>query len=243
MAVLVIEDDVELLDILCFALRRDGHDVIGAHDGEAGLRLFKGNEPQLVLLDLNLPKLSGWEVCKQIRRESTTPVIMLTANASERDVINGLDAGADDYITKPFSPSQLLARVRAVLRRRAEAADQPRQGWQTITAGDLTLDPGWRSAHRGTESVQLTPTEFKLLYELMLHERQVLTHQTLTDRVWGYEGVSDSSLLKGHVRNLRRKLQEHLGSADYIRTVVGVGYTFQRHQSNGVQSQPAMTGV
>src|SRR5262245_22445645 len=130
MSILIVEDDADLLDLLCFAMRREGHDVIAAHDGAVGLRLWEEKDPQLVLLDVDLPKLSGWQVCKQIRSTSSTPVIMLTATSSEADVIKGLELGADDYITKPFSPGQLLARVRAVLRRAKEPADQPRKGWQ-----------------------------------------------------------------------------------------------------------------
>ena len=141
MAILIVEDDPDLLDILVFAVRREGHDVIAAHDGAAGLHLFKTKEPQLVLLDADLPKVNGWEVCKAIRSESNTPIIMLTGAASDTDVVKGLELGADDYVTKPFSPKQLMARIRAVLRRAKESADEPRKGWQVITAGDLKLDP------------------------------------------------------------------------------------------------------
>jgi DNA-binding response OmpR family regulator len=229
MAILIVEDDADLLDILCFALRRGGHDVIAAHDGAAGLQLWKAKDPQLVLLDLDLPKVTGWEVCRQIRSESNTPVIMLTGADSDSDVVRGLELGADDYITKPFSPRQFLARVQAVLRRSKDAVDQPRKGWQAIAAGDLKLDPQWRTVHRGTEAIRMTPIEFKLLYELVLHEGQVLTHQTLTDRVWGYEGVDDASLLKGHIRNMRRKLEVQSSSPLYIHTVAGIGYTFRRN--------------
>jgi DNA-binding response OmpR family regulator len=228
MAILVVEDDVDLLDILCFALRRDGYDVLAARDGAAGLQLFKAKEPQLVLLDITLPKLSGWDVCRTIRDESSTPIIMLTALNSDDDMVRGLQLGADDFITKPFSPRQLLARVQAVLRRAKEDSGQQRRGWQTITAGDLKLDPQWRRVTRGAGEIHLTPIEFKLLYELVLHEGQVLPHQTLTDRVWGYEGVDDASLLKGHIRNMRRKLEDDSSTPQYIHTVAGVGYTFRR---------------
>jgi DNA-binding response OmpR family regulator len=230
MSVLIVEDDGDLLDILCYTIRREGHDVIAAHDGDAGLQLWKTKEPRLVLLDVDLPKISGWEVCKHIRAESATPIIMLTSAHSEADIVKGLDLGADDYITKPFSPRQLVARIRTVLRRAKEAADQPRKGWQLLTAGDLTLDPQWRTVHRRGEPIRLTPIEFKLLYELVLHETQVLTHQILTDRVWGYEGVDDASLLKGHIRNLRRKLEADSSDPVYIHTVSGIGYTFRRSQ-------------
>ncbi len=230
MSILIVEDDSDLLDILCFALRREGHDVIAAHDGAAGLELWKSKDPRLVLLDVELPKMNGWEVCKRIRSEASTPIIMLTGNSTDTDIVKGLELGADDYITKPFSPKQLMARIRAVLRRAKESADQPRKGWQVIAAGDLKLDPQWRTVYRGEEPVRLTPIEFKLLYELVLHEGQVLTHQILTDRVWGYEGVDDASLLKGHIRNLRRKLEADSADPVYIHTVAGIGYTFRRRQ-------------
>lgn len=239
MTILVAEDDVDLLDILCFAIRRAGHDVVAARDGAAALELFRRKEPRLVLLDVQMPRMDGWEVCKAIRAESTTPIIMLTARAADEDVVRGLELGADDYICKPFSPTQLLARVQAVLRRTNEAATQPRQGWQTINAGDLRLDPQWRRVTRDGRDIHLTPIEFKLLYELVLHEGQVLPHQTLTDRVWGYEGVDDASLLKGHIRNMRRKLEDSSSAPSYIQTVAGVGYTFRRKEAPPAESRSA----
>ena len=234
MSILIVEDDADLLDILCFTLRREGHEVIAARDGAIGLQLWRQKDPRLVLLDVDLPKVNGWEVCRQIRAESNTPILMLTAARSDADIVRGLDSGADDYITKPFNPRELLARIRAVLRRAKEPADQPRKGWQVITAGDLKLDPQWRSVTIGDRTVRLTGIEFKLLYELVLHEGQVLTHQILTDRVWGYEGVDDGSLLKGHIRNLRRKLDDDSNNPTYIHTVPGIGYTFRRRQPASV---------
>jgi DNA-binding response OmpR family regulator len=226
MAILVVEDDPDLLDILCFALRREGHDVIAARDGETGLEMWKAKEPLLVVLDVDLPKKTGWEVCKEIRKESNTPVVMLTAAGDEADIVRGFGLGADDYVTKPFSHKQLVLRIGAILRRAKQNPDQPRKGWQVMNAGDLRLDPQWRTVYRGDQAIRLTPMEFKLLYELVLHAGQVLPHQILTDRVWGYEGVDDTSLLKGHIRNLRRKLEIDSSSPVYIRTVAGIGYTF-----------------
>lgn len=228
MSILVVQQDADVLDILCFALRRQGHDVIAAHDGAAALQLWQSKEPRLALLDADLPKISGWDVCKRIRSESDTAVILLTDSPSDTAIVRGFEMGADDAVAKPFSPGVLLARVRAVLRRAKESEDQPRKGWQTITAGDLRLDPQWRTVHRHDAPIRLTPIEFKLLYELVLHEGQVLTHQILTDRVWGYEGVDDASLLKGHIRNLRRKLEADSSDPVYLHTVAGIGYTFRR---------------
>jgi DNA-binding response OmpR family regulator len=232
MAILAVEDDADLLDILSYTLRRDGHDVIAARDGATALQLWKFRNPQLILLDVDLPKLDGWQVCEQIRAEASTPIIMLTGMSSPNDVIRGLELGADDYVTKPFSPKELTSRVRAVLRRSKDSPEEPRQGWQVTTAGDLRLDPQWRAVSRGDKAIKLTPMEFKLLYELVLHEGQVLPHQILTDRVWGYEGVDDSSLLKGHIRNLRRKIEPNTSSPIYIHTVAGIGYTFQRREGS-----------
>ena len=233
MAILIVEDDADLLDVLCFLFRREGHDVVAAHDGQTGLTLFESKDPELVILDVELPRLSGWEVLKQIRSQASTPVIMLTASGGDGEVVKGLELGADDYVAKPFSPRQLLARTRAVLRRAKEPEDRPRRGWQTVTAGDLLLDPQWRLVRRGAETIKLTAIEFKLLYELVVHEGQVLTHQRLTDRVWGYEAVDDANLLKGHIRNLRKKLEHDPASPRYLRTVVGVGYSFASFAPNG----------
>lgn len=228
MSILIVDDDADLLDILCFALRRDGHEVLAARDGGAALKLWEQKKPRLVVLDVDLPFVNGWDVCKQIREASTTSVIMLTAASAEGDIVKGLDLGADDYIVKPFSPREFLARVRAALRRPNEVSDLPSREWRTIVAGDLTLDPLWRTVNRDQEAVHLTPIEFKLLYELVLHEGQVLTHQSLVDRVWGFDGVDDASLLKGHVRNIRRKLADESSAPIYIHTIASVGYTFRR---------------
>jgi DNA-binding response OmpR family regulator len=234
MAILTVEDDADLLDILSYTLRRDGHDVIAASDGATALQLWKIRNPQLILLDVDLPKLDGWQICEQIRAESSTPIIMLTGLSSTNDVIRGLELGADDYVTKPFSPKELTSRIRAVLRRSKESREEPRSGWQVTNAGDLRLDPQWRAVSRGDTAIKLTPMEFKLLYELVLHEGQVLPHQILTDRVWGYEGVDDSSLLKGHIRNLRRKIEPNASAPIYIHTVAGIGYTFKRREITAV---------
>jgi two-component system, OmpR family, response regulator RegX3 len=225
MAILVVEDDADLLDILSFMFRREGHDVIAARDGQTGLQLCAAKHPELVLLDVELPKLNGWEVLKQIRATSSTPVIMLTATSDDAAVVKGLELGADDYIGKPFSPRQLMARVRAVLRRNANGETTTREGPRVVTAGDLRLDPQWRTVQRNDAHIKLTAIEFKLLYELVVHEGQVLTHQRLTDRIWGYEAVDDATLLKGHMRNLRRKLEPQEPNR-YLQTVVGVGYSF-----------------
>lgn len=228
MAILIVEDDPDLLAVVSFTLRRDGYEVIEARDGPAGLQLWKAEEPNLVLLDVDSPHANGWDVCKQIRGESATPVIVLTTSHKDVDMVRGFDLGADDYLAKPFSPAVLSSRVRAVLRRSVAAPTQPPRDWGVTTAGDLTLDPQWRSVLRGGQPVRLTPMEFKLLHVLMLHEGQVLTHQALTDRVWGSKGVDAPGLLKSQVSHLRRRLGEDPANPVYILTVAGIGYTFRR---------------
>ena len=215
--------------------------MLAASDGAVGLHLWQTKTPQLVLLDADLPKVSGWELCKRICRESNVPVIMLTGASTEADTMRGLDLGADDYTTKPFSPAVLIARIQAVMRRAKEAAEQPRVGQQPITAGDLTLSPQWRTVTQGDRANHLTGIEFKVLYELVLHEGQVLTHQILTDRVWGYDAVEDASLLKGHIRNLRTKLDDDAAHPTYLHTVAGLGYTFQRREGTTPSTAAAVT--
>lgn len=228
MAIMVVEDDDDVLDLLCFALRRAGHDVLPARDGANALTTFRTRKPKLVLLDVHLPTMDGWEVAKQIRAESNTPIIMLTGAASDDDVVKGFKIGADDYVTKPFSYKQLTARIEAVLNRTQQLAPEPRSGFRKIAAGDLILDPQFHSVQRDGGEIRLTALEFKLLYELVLHEGQVLPHHMLIDRVWGYDGVDDAALIKGHIRNLRRKLRDDAIEPRYIHTISGVGYTFHR---------------
>jgi DNA-binding response OmpR family regulator len=228
MAILVVEDDDDILDLLCFALRRAGHDVLPARDGLNAISTFRTRNPKLVLLDVHLPRMDGWEVARQIRSESNTPIIMLTGAGSDEDVVKGFKIGADDYVTKPFSYKQLTARIEAVLSRAQQTVNEPRSGFRRITAGDLVLDPQFHSVEREGPAVRLTALEFKLLYELVLHEGQVLPHQVLIDRVWGYDGVDDAALIKGHIRNLRRKLSDDATDPRYIHTISGVGYTFRR---------------
>ena len=228
MSILLVDADAEMLDILAYLLRRDGFDVLSAHDGVEALQAWQTRDPQLVLSDSDLPNLSGSELCKRIRSESATPFIFLSAAGGEEAIVRGLDSGADDYITKPFSPGQLLARVRAVLRRSQGRTDVTSKGRETLRVGDLTVDPQFRTVERDGNAVALTPTEFKLLYELLLHEGQVLTHKVLTDRVWGYADVDDTNIVKGQIYNLRRKLERDPANPVYIHTIAGSGYVFRR---------------
>ncbi len=223
MKILVVDDDAQLASIIAFAMKREGWQVLTAADGRAALDAHEREQPDLVLLDINLPKLSGLEVLKRIRAESKTPVILLTVRADDEDVVHGLDLGADDYIAKPFSPKTLLARVRAVLRR---AQSVPATG--DLSTIDWKLDPDRQQVTRADQPpVHLTPLEFRLLQYLMVHRGQVLESDALVQHVWGYEETGDRILLKQLVRRLRVKIEADPANPVYIETVPNIGYSFQ----------------
>jgi len=220
MKALIVDDDLALADVLGFTMRRAGYDVVLAHDGQAALEAWRKEEPDLIILDLNLPKLDGLRVCQQIRREADTPVIILSVRGEEDDVVQGLELGADDYVVKPFSPRQLIARAEAVLRR----AKTPPLSPAPLTAGDLTLDPARGLVQRGEDSTaQLTRQECRLLEVLLLNRAQVLPAETLIDAVWG-SGGGDRAMLKQLVYRLRRKLEQDPSNPVYVKRVSGVGY-------------------
>jgi len=230
MKALVVDDDRVLADLVAFALRREGFDVIQAHDGEAALRRWTEEQPDLVVLDVNLPKLDGFAVCRRIRSQADTPsggaqtaIIMLTVRSEEDDLVRGLEMGADDYIAKPFSPRQLVARAQAVLRRTGRAlAPSLRQ------AGQLTLDPSRREVrvaqlHDEGNPVALTPLECRLLDYLMANAGRVLTTESIIDHVWGPEG-GDRDMVRQLIRRLRAKIEPDPTRPTYIETVAGLGY-------------------
>jgi DNA-binding response OmpR family regulator len=237
MAILLVEDDQDLADIIGYTLRRGGHDVITAFDGLVALKLVKSRQPNLVILDVNVPHVDGWQILQQIRTSSTTPVIMLTGCDADEDVVRGLRLGADDYVTKPFSPAQLVARVDAVLRRSAPDAEGTRP--RIIEAGDITLDLGMHRVSVRQRALNLTKIEFRLLYELALREGEVVSHQELTRRVWGYQDVEGASMAKSHVRNLRRKIEPDPGCPMYLHTVAGIGYRLTGVPAPETARQPA----
>lgn len=222
MKILIVEDDLSLSDVLAFTLRRAKYDVITAHDGLMAIQLWQNEKPDLITLDLNLPKLDGLGVCRHIRAHDKTPIIMLSVRGGDEAVVSGLELGADDYIVKPFSPSQLVARIRAVLRR---TGGQQTPGLLTIL--DLTLDRTRNELQRADEApVRLTPLEAKLLEVLMLNVGQVLASESLITAVWGNEG-GDKTMLKQLVYRLRSKLEPDSSQPAYIETVPGVGYAFR----------------
>ena len=228
MKVLFADDDADLLDVTTYALRRDGFEVLAAADGQRALDRWAAERPDLVLLDVTMPRLNGLEVCRRIRQASDTPIILLTAHAAEEDIVRGLQLGADDYVTKPFGAKQLVARMRAVLRRcRAHAGAQP---VREVRVGDLALDVESHEVTKGGAPVHLTVLEFRLLHLLALNAGRVLPYARLVEHAWGYDG-GDASLLKSHVHHIRKKLQLPPTGPGSLRAVSGVGYSLARGAS------------
>lgn len=222
--VLIVEDDPTTTDFVERYLRRDGHRVFTAADGEEGLRIARERKPDLVVLDVMLPKLDGISVCRTLRDESDTAVIMLTARVEEEDRLMGLEVGADDYVTKPFSPRELAARVRAVLRRASRALDD--SGPQVLSYGGLTVDVTRHVAETDGRRITLTPTELRILRMLMAEPGRVFSREQIITRVFGDEFDGFDRTVDTHVSNLRRKLQGTADKPQYIHTVYGAGYRF-----------------
>lgn len=220
--ILVVEDEKKLVAILKGYLEQAGFSVVTASDGEQALAVCRHEKPALVLLDLNLPRLDGWDVCRALRKESNVPIIMVTARVEEADRLIGLELGADDYIPKPFSPREVVARVRAVLRR---AEGEPTRA-ETLVAGDLTLDWTRHSVRWKDREIELTPTEFDLLAVLMQNPGRVFTRLQLLDRVQGEAFEGYERTIDAHIKNLRQKIERDPKHPRYILTVFGVGYKF-----------------
>jgi DNA-binding response OmpR family regulator len=216
--ILVIEDEDAISSFVAAYLRKDGFTVVATPSGREALAFVRANQPSLVILDLMLPDLDGMEVCRRIRETGDLPILMLTARDDDLDKIAGLDAGADDYLTKPFNPRELVARVRAILRR--SGSERPHGEGRTLEHGTLVLDAGSRECHVGETEIRLAPKEFDLLWELLDHRGLVLTRDQLLERVWGYTFAGDTRTVDVHVRQLRKKL----GDASPIVTVWGIGY-------------------
>jgi two-component system response regulator MprA len=225
--VLVVDDEPALVKALERALRLDGHDVAVATDGQFALDRLAGSTPDLVVLDVMMPRIDGLEVCRRLRSAGDrVPVLMLTARDGIDDRVDGLDAGADDYLSKPFSLRELRARVRALLRR-AEAPDEgDTEARQTVSFGDLRLDPATREVHRGDRPIELTRTEFSLLELFLRHPRVVLSRSQLFEHVWGYDLGATSNALGVYIGYLRRKTEEG-GEPRLLHTVRGVGYALR----------------
>lgn len=226
MKLLVVDDDPDLVDIIAYSLRKDNHQVNVATSGEEALALADQDPPDLVILDVMLPGLDGFEVCRRLRQKSELPVILLTARGEEADRVWGLDLGADDYIAKPFSHKELLARVRAVARR-AALNRTPNQG--ALRVGDLSMDFGLRDVRVGDRKVELTPKEYGILHCLMLNAGRVVPHDSLLGFAWGSGHLEgDVEMLKVHIRHLREKIERNPSAPEYILTVRGIGYRLRR---------------
>ena len=226
MKVLVVDDDVDLLDLMTYALRREGYNVLAAVDGQQALQRWESENPDIVLLDGNLPKIDGFEVCRRIRHESKTPIIMLTARDEEEDILRGLQIGADDYMTKPFSAKQLAARMKAVMRRCQ--TDPYRQPASQVTVGDLVLDIQSHEVTKAGKPIQLTRLEFRILYMLAVNEGRIIPYARLIEYAWGYYDEGNSDMLKGHVSRIRKKIGLSATGDGTITTVLGVGYSLSR---------------
>lgn len=222
--VLVVEDEQSLREALVFFLEKEGHEVSVAVDGEEAIRVFENSGADIILLDLMLPKIDGNQVCKTIRLTSNVPIIMLTAKDSEIDKIVGLEIGADDYITKPYSTRELLARIKAVLRRQAEP---PVNIESVLTAGELRLDSDRHVVTLNGNPLTLPLKEFELLELLMENVNRVLTRGQIIDRVWGSNYFGDTKTLDVHIKRLRSKVEEDPARPKYIQTVRGLGYKFE----------------
>ena len=225
MKILVVEDEPAMVELLRYNLESEGFDVASAHDGDEAILAIEEEQPDMLLLDWMLPKVSGIEICRRLRRDQkhgNLPVIMITARGEEADRVRGLDVGADDYVAKPFSPAELMARIRAVLRRR-----NPEVGSEKLSVADVVVDLVAYKVKRGARELRLGPTEFKLLRYFMERAGRVLTREQLLDGVWGQNVYVEDRTVDVHIRRLRKALNEK-GEPDLIRTVRAVGYCFEK---------------
>ena len=226
--ILVVDDEKNIVDIVAFNLHKEGYEVVVARDGESGLEAFLKEEPDLVILDLMMPKMDGFETCKKIREKSQVPIIMLTARAEEVDKVLGLELGADDYVTKPFGVRELLARVKANLRKKSFAEPVQEEVSETIlTFGDITIDTGRFEIRRGGVSLELTHREYELTKFLATNNKNVFSREQLLKSVWGYEHHGDVRTVDVTIRRLRSKIEENPEAPKYILTRRGVGYYFR----------------
>lgn len=232
--ILVVDDERPIAEILQFSLEKEGYEVICAFDGEEAITKAIEEEPDLILLDIMLPKKDGMEVCRSIRKTKDIPIIMLTAKDSEVDKVLGLELGADDYVTKPFSTRELLARVKANLRR-LNVPEKPILNSTGIKIGELLINSESYTVHREGKLIDLTHREFELLYYLAKHLGHVLTREHLLQEVWGYDYYGDARTVDVTVRRLREKVEVDPSQPEYIMTRRGVGYSLRYAQQNGKQ--------
>lgn len=224
--ILVVDDEKPIADILKFSLEKDGYEVICAYDGEEAVKLALSESPDLILLDIMLPYKDGMEVCREVRKTSDMPIIMLTAKDSEIDKVLGLELGADDYVTKPFSTRELLARVKANLRRHQTQTAKEEKASNDIVVGELVISPDAYVVKKRGEIVELTHREFELIYYLAKHIGQVMTREHLLQAVWGYDYFGDLRTVDVTIRRLREKVEDNPSMPAWIMTRRGVGYFF-----------------
>jgi two-component system response regulator VicR len=222
--ILIVDDEKNIVDILKFNLKKEGFDTVEAYDGKQALEMVEKEKPDLILLDIMLPEYDGFTVCKKIRQTLNIPILMLTAREEEVDKVLGLELGADDYITKPFSPRELMARVKANLRRVVEDVQNVQN--EIIKCGDLTIDINRYETRRGDEVIELTLREFELVKFLAMQKGQIFTRESLLEKVWGYEYYGDVRTVDVTVRRLREKIEKVPSKPEYILTKRGVGYYF-----------------
>ncbi len=225
--ILIVEDDHNLLDTLKYNLRKEGYEVVIAVDGAEALDVARREKPNLIILDLMLPKISGFEVCRILRKEMIVPILMLTAKADETDKIVGLEIGADDYMTKPFSLRELLARVRAMLRRAKMVEIPPGHEEALIKVGDIEVDVARHRASKGTATLELTPKEFDLLAFLARNKSFVFSRDQLLEKVWGYDFAGNTRTVDVHIRWLRQKIETDPDDPEHLITVRGTGYKLE----------------
>ncbi len=229
--VLVVEDDRNLLEVLRYNLAKEGFEVLTASDGAQGLETARSNSPDLIILDVMLPKLDGYEVCRILRKETNVPILMLTARIEETDRVVGLEVGADDYLTKPFSMRELMARIRAMLRRvdmmRSEATAAMEPASPPLKLADLEIDTARHRVSRGGANIELSRMEFSLLEFLARNHGQVFSRDHLLERVWGYDYTGDTRTVDVHMSWLRRKIEADPAHPRHLLTVRGVGYKFE----------------
>lgn len=223
--IVAADDDPQLLRLMTRNLQMEGYEVNAASDGQQALELIENHVPDLVLLDVMMPRMDGFTVCHRVREFSSVPIIIVTARGQDQDKVRGLDLGADDYLTKPFSVDELLARVRAVLRRAQFSTKENAQGLQaSATIGELTIDYAQHLVMIGNKEVELTPTEYRILAYLAQNAGRILTQDLLLEHVWGTEYLGESHMLQVNINRLRRKLEADPSHPHYIHTKVGVGY-------------------
>jgi len=226
--ILVVDDEKNISDILAFNLKKEGYDVVTANNGKAGLEKVFSENPDLILLDVMMPEMDGFEVCKKVREKLNTPIIMLTARAEELDKVLGLELGADDYVTKPFGIRELIARVKANLRKKTPLSEENAQTVNLLSFKDIVIDLDKYEVRKRGQVLDLTLREFELIKFLAMNKSQIFSRETLLEKVWDYEYYGDLRTVDVTVRRLREKLEDEPSKPDYVMTKRGVGYYFKK---------------